>query len=83
MQNWFVVVMGIVTVFAVLILIIGMCYLLAMLCREKDKKEEEAPVITETAIPNRSELVAALSVAIAEYTGTEASAIRILSIKKI
>ena len=28
MQNWFVVVMGLVTVFVVLILIIGLCWLL-------------------------------------------------------
>ena len=38
MENWFVVVMGIGTVFAVLILIIGLCYLLGMVCRSK--KEE-------------------------------------------
>ena len=85
MQNWFVVVMGVCTAFVVLILIIGMCYLLAMLCREKEKKTEEPSVqaAPEATIPNRPELVAALSVAIAEYSGTDASAIRILSIKKI
>ncbi len=84
MQNWFVVVMGVCTVFIVLILIIGLCYLLALACKEKNTKEESvaAPVSTET-IPNRAELVAAVSVAIAEFSGTDASAIRILSIKKI
>ena len=53
MQNWFVVVMGLVTVFVVLILIIGLCWL------------------------------AAVSAAIAEASGTDASAIRILSVKKL
>ena len=33
MQNWFVVVMGLVTVFVVLILIIGLCWLLGLACR--------------------------------------------------
>ena len=84
MENWFVVVMGIVTVFVVLTLIIALCYLLGMLCR--DRKEETPPEPTahaESQIPNRAELVAALSVAIAEYSGTDASALRIVSIKKI
>ena len=85
MQNWFVVVMGVVTVFVVLILIIGLCYLLALACKEKESKENvatPAPVSAET-IPNRAEFVAAVSAAIAEFSGTDASAIRILSIKKI
>lgn len=84
MQNWFVVVMGVVTVFVVLILIIGLCYLLALACREKEKKPEPAPApVSNETIPNRAEFVAAVSAAIAEYSGTDASAIRILSIKKI
>ncbi len=84
MQNWFVVAMGLVTVFAVLILIIGLCYLLALACREKEPRKEpvSAPVSAE-AIPNRAEFVAAVSAAIAEFSGTDASAIRILSIKKL
>ncbi len=84
MQNWFVVVMGVVTVFVVLVLIIGLCYLLALACKEKEVKNETAPApVSNETIPNRAELVAAVSVAIAEYSGTDASAIRILSIKKI
>ena len=82
MENWFVVVMGIGTVFAVLILIIGLCYLLGMVCRSKKEETKSAPV-AQTQIPNRAELVAALSVAIAEYSGTDASAFRIVSIKKL
>ena len=41
MQNWFVVVMGLVTVFVVLILIIGLCWLLGLACRGSSKKEEQ------------------------------------------
>lgn len=40
MENWFVVVMGIGTVFAVLILIIALCWLLGLACRGTAKKEE-------------------------------------------
>ncbi len=87
MENWFVVVMGLVTVFAVLVLIIGLCWLLGLLCRIGEKKEDPAPATESAApastVPNRAELVAALSAAIAEYSGTDASAIRILSIKKL
>ena len=84
MQNWFVVVMGLVTVFVVLTLIIVLCSLLGLLFRGSGKKEEAsvpAPAVNE--IPNRAEFVAAVSAAIAEMSGTDASAIRILSIKKL
>ena len=82
MENWFVVVMGLGTVFVVLTLIIGLCYLLGMICR--DRKEEPTPVPqVASAIPNRAELIAVLSAAVAEYSGTDASALRIVSIKKL
>ncbi len=83
MENWFVVAMGLGTVFVVLTLIIGLCYLLGIICC--GRKEESAPSAAQITdeIPNRAELVAALSVAIAEYSGTDASALRIVSIKKI
>ena len=85
MQNWFVVVMGLVTVFVVLILIIGLCWLLGLACRGSSKKEElqaaaAAAPAQESSIPNRAEF---LSAAIAEASGTDASAIRILSVKKL
>ena len=85
-DNWFVVVMGMGAVFVVLILIIGMCWLIGLLCREK--KEDNAPKAAPApaapaAIANRGELAAAIAAAVAEYSGTEASAIRIVSIKKI
>ena len=87
MQDWFVVVMGLVTVFVVLTLIIVLCSLLGLMFRGSGKKKEAeqksavAPVTDE--IPNRPEFVAAVSAAIAEMSGTDASAIRILSVKKL
>ena len=39
MENWFVVVMGIATVFVVLILIIALCWLLGLVCKGFGKKE--------------------------------------------
>lgn len=85
MQNWFVVVMGLATVFIVLTLIIGLCYLLAALLRGSEDKAavKSAPAAATEEIPNRPELVAAVSAAVAEMSGTDASAIRVLSIKKI
>ena len=84
MQNWFVVVMGLVTVFVVLILIIGLCWLLGLACRGSSKKEElQAAPAQKSSIPNRAEFLAAVSAAIAEASGTDASAIRILSVKKL
>lgn len=86
MQNWFVVVMGIGTVFVVLVLIIALCYLLGLICRAGAKEEQPKPSpvsAAPAAIPNRAELAAAIAAAVAEYSGTDASAIRILSIKKL
>ncbi len=84
MENWFVVVMGMCTVFVVLILIIALCWLLGLACRGVgQKKTESAAPVQDTSIPNRPQFVAAVSAAIAEASGTEASAIRILSIKKL
>ena len=78
--------MGIGTVFAVLVLIIGLCWLMGLLLRDRKAPEEEkaqsAPVAS-AAISNRGELAAAIAAAVAEYSGTDASAIRILSIKKL
>ena len=88
MENWFVVVMGLCTVFVVLILIIVLCWLLGLVCKALGKKEtaeapKVAPALDDASIPNRPQFVAAVSAAIAEASGTDASALRILSIKKL
>ena len=93
-SNWFVVAMGIGTVFVGLICIIFISMLMSFLCRGlvKNKPEEKvapkAPVATAPAaapaeIANKQEFVAAVSAAIAEYSGCSAEGIRIHSIRRI
>ena len=88
MQNGVVVVMGLGTGFVVRSLIIGLGWLLGLACRGGSKEEElqaaaAAAPAQESSIPNRAEFLAAVSAAIAEASGTDASAIRILSVKKL
>ena len=89
MSNWFVVAMGIGTVFVGLICIIILCKIIGAICMAADKKNS-AKVNTANAsatavmpIENRQEIIAAVSAAVAEELGTDISAIRILSFKKI
>ena len=86
MPNWFVVVMGIGTVFFGLICIIVLCYIMSALCRKPAEPvmaaAAAAPAAVES-IPNRQAMIAAISAAIAEDMGTDMSGIRILSVKKI
>lgn len=85
--NWFVVVMGIGVVFLGLICIIVLCKIVALFCKGKSEKvEEAAPVQTAVAsapIENRQEIIAAVAAACAEELGTDVSAIRIHSFKRI
>ena len=96
-SNAFVVLMGIGTVFVGLICIVILCLLIGLFCRLGDKKEtaEQAPALnTQTSAPaantatdlspeKRREVIAAVSAALAEEMGTDISAIRIHSFKKI
>ena len=93
-NDLFVVVMGIGTVFVGLICIILLCKILGVCCQLLAKKENtdvSAPIATApvaatptpAVIPNRRETVAANAAAIAEDLGTDVSAIRIVSIEKI
>ncbi len=87
--NWFVVVMGVGTVFVGLICIIVLCKIIALFCRDKKntvvKEEIKAqPVkVTEAPIENRQEIIAAVAAVCAEELGTDVSAIRIHSFRKI
>ncbi|MBQ8894678.1 MAG: OadG family protein [Clostridia bacterium] len=88
-----VVLLGIGIVFAGLICIVILCVLMGKVVRLLEKKEEPAapapaapaaaPVAAPAAIPNRQELVAAISCCLAEELGTDVSAIRIVSLKKL
>lgn len=88
-SNLFVVVLGVGTVFTGLICIIILCKLVGLFCSAGKGKSEIVPTATPTAqavakpIENKQEIIAAVSAAVAEELGTDVSAIRILSFKKI
>lgn len=85
--TWFVIVIGIAIVFIGLISLIVICYLMGAVCKALIKDEpSSAPVKnvpTSDTIPNKQELIAAVSAAVAEELGEDVSAIRITSIRKI
>ena len=87
-SNLFVVGLGIGVVFVGLICIVILCKIVSAFCMIGQKnKTNDTPVAPEVAtsepIQNRQEIIAAVSAAIAEELGTDISAIRILSFKKI
>ena len=89
-SNLFVVCLGIGVVFIGLICIVILCKILSAICALGNKKTDVATVPTTTAkaefakpIENKQEIIAAVSAVIAEELGTDISAIRILSFKKI
>lgn len=92
-NNAFVVAMGVGTVFVGLICIVVLCKVISLFCRS-GKKEEAAQAPVKAAAPaaqaetalapeKRRELIAAVSAALAEEMGTDISAIRIHSFKKL
>ena len=81
-SNLFVVLMGICTVFIGLICIIAIVSIMGAICRKLVKPTQAMPA----AVPQQGttpEMIAAVAAAIAEDMGTDVSAIRITSIKKI
>ncbi|MBU5626923.1 OadG family protein [Oscillibacter sp. MSJ-2] len=91
-SNVFVCLLGIGTVFFGLICIIVLATLMSKACGAKASKvpaaaapaaAASAPVPAEASIPNRQEMIAAISAAVADELGTDISAIRILSMKKL
>ena len=88
MSNLFIVGMGVGTVFIGLLCIVLLCLIMSAVCRAFEKKPKTAeasaaPVAVEKPIENRQEIIAAVSAALAEEMGTDISAIRIHSFKKI
>ena len=90
-SNLFVVLLGIGTVFVGLICLIILCKIIGAFCGKKSTDKSKTAVETVTNSPvsqpdviqNRGEIIAAVSAAIAEELGTDVSALRILSFKKI
>lgn len=88
MSNLFVVGMGVGTVFLGLVCIVLLCLIMSAICRAAEKKPTTPaaePVTQPSARPieNRQEIIAAVSAAVAEELGTDISAIRIHSFKKL
>lgn len=94
-SNLFVVVFGICTVFVGLVCIILIIELMTFICRKFEKaspapaaKQAAAPAAAPAAkapaaIENRGEIVAAVCAAVAEELGTDISALRVVSFKKL
>ena len=97
LSSTFVCIMGMATVFAGLICLIIICYLLGVIFRNI-KKETPAKSSNQTSaksiapqvaapaaspIENREVLVAAISAAVAEELGEDVTNIRILSLRRI
>jgi len=84
----FVCLMGMGTVFFGLICLIGLTTLMGRIVGRGQQAAPAAPAVPVAAAPtaaepNRQELVAAISAAIAEELGTDVTGIRILSLKKL
>ena len=80
--------LGVSIVFAGLISIIFILYIMGALVNAFQKKKpteevKQAVVPQDTVIPNKGEFIAAVSAAIAEDLGTDISGIRIVSVKKV
>lgn len=81
--------MGMGIVFFGLVCIIALCKLMSIVLGTQAKETESiapdavARPVQETEIPNREEMVAALSAVVAEELGKDVSAIRIVSLKKL
>lgn len=84
--DWFTVAMGIGTVFIGLICIVIICSIMSLFFRERKPKNEVATPVapaTPAVIENRQEIIAAVTAAVAEEMGTDVSALRVVSFKKI
>ena len=94
-SNLFVCLMGMGTVFVGLACLVALIIGMSSICRKLGKIENAmqpavaaapaaaAPIQTQINSGNKAELIAAIAAAIAEDMGTDVSAIRIVSIKKV
>ncbi|MCI9318052.1 MAG: OadG family protein [Oscillospiraceae bacterium] len=85
-SNLFVCLMGMGVTFFGLTCLIGLITLLGKFAESSAPTPSPAQTVippAADAIPNRQELIAAVSAALAEELGTDVTAIRILSFKKV
>ena len=92
-SNLFVCLMGMGTVFVGLVCIVVLVIGMSAICRKLGHIETAitpaaapavaAPVAPQAITGNKAELMAAIAAAIAEDMGTDVSAVRIISIKKV
>lgn len=92
MSMGFVCAMGMATVFIGLICIIILCKIFSAVVRigenkEKKPAKQEATAVTNASanseIPDKQRMIAAVCAAIAEELGTDVSALKVLSFKKL
>ena len=86
--DWMVVVMGVGVVFLGLVLIILICKIMSLFFAKTAKSNSKpetavAPAATSAKIENRQEIIAAVTAACAEEMGTDISALRVISFKKL
>ena len=85
---WFVCLLGVGVVFFGLVLLVIIVSLMNFFTnkftkKELPKTEDKSPSVTNDKIENKQEILAAVCAAVAEENGTDISAIRVLSFKKI
>ena len=87
-SNWFVVCMGIGSVFVVLICIIILCKLMSLFCKLGEKEAPAAAAAVSAAsapqpIENRQQVLAAVCAVIAEELGAEVKNLKVHSFRKL
>ena len=88
-SNLFVCLMGIGTVFIGLICLVFLVMAMSAICRKTEKAQPAAAAVPAAPVQpqmdngKKPELMAAIAAAIAEDMGTDISAVRIVSIKKV
>ena len=86
-DNLTVVIIGVGTVFVGLVCIVLLCKIIGLFFANKSTKAQQsvavAPQTANQPIENRQQIIAAVSAVIAEELGTDVSAIRIKSFKKL
>lgn len=82
-SDLFAVLMGVGTVFFGLICLIVLVWVMGKLFRGVEKPSPAPVPAPERTVSNGGELIAAISAAIAEELGTDVSAFRIVSVRKL